>query len=148
MKPSSTNMKEFKFTCPYCPFKAQRQRILTKHEACHNRTPAAKYPCPLCSYSTPNLGKLNDHVMLHPRKTSKGNNNSGDHHEVIIFSVICSKRETWNRSTLFSYFRILTQPILSMTEVGPEKTSTESFCTKVLMTIPVLTRLVVFPSIG
>ncbi len=94
MKPSSTNMKEFKFTCPYCPFKAQRQRILTKHEACHNRTPAAKYPCPLCSYSTPNLGKLNDHVMLHPRKTSKGNNNSGDHHEVIIFSVICSKRET------------------------------------------------------
>lgn len=85
MKPSSTNKTVYKYRCRHCPFKARRiKEFVRKHEACHDRNPAAEHQCPLCSYSVYNLGKLNSHLELHYREISEGSNNRGDQHEVII----------------------------------------------------------------
>ncbi len=80
---ASTNKKEYE--CLHCPFKSRCQRIFDKHDACHNRNPAAKYSCSFCSYSSHNPGRLHSHVSnLHSQEILEGMNNSDDHHEVII----------------------------------------------------------------
>ena len=61
---STTSKERFKFQCVHCPFKTRGKRGFEQHNSCH-RDQAAKYQCPLCSYSVHLLCNLNVHLKLH-----------------------------------------------------------------------------------
>ena len=79
---TTMNKEKSKFHCVHCPFKARGKRDFEKHITCH-RNQAAKYQCPLCSYSVHLLCNLNVHLKLHSGEIDEAKSTNICEHQVI-----------------------------------------------------------------